>query len=160
MLVPAEDVAGWPRRCSSWSSDEERRRALGAAAVESARRYDPAVVGEDWDSLIDELRPAATLTRRERCERRCHRAAACGRRRAVPPVPGSTAVLVATAAARRRRPRGAAARGRATTLLARLVAQLASLGVARLHVLTRPAWADAVRAAADGAELHAGDVGR
>ena len=28
-----------------------------AAAVESARRYDPAVVGKDWASLLDELAP-------------------------------------------------------------------------------------------------------
>ena len=78
-------------------------------------------------------------------------------RRAVPPVPGSSAVLVATAALADGSP-AALQPWEGETLLARLVAQFASLGIARLHVLTRPAWADAVRAAADGAELHAGDV--
>ena len=77
-------------------------------------------------------------------------------RRAVPPVPGSSAVLVATAALADGSPAALQA-WEGETLLSRLVAQFASLGIARLHVLTRPAWADAVRAAADGAELHAGE---
>ncbi len=77
-------------------------------------------------------------------------------RRAVPPVPGSSAVLVATAALADGSPASLQA-WEGETLLARLVAQFASLGIAQLHVLTRPAWADAVRAAADGAQLHAGD---
>ena len=33
--------------------DEERRRALGAAALETARRYDPETVGADWAALDD-----------------------------------------------------------------------------------------------------------
>ena len=77
-------------------------------------------------------------------------------RRAVPPVPGSSAVLVATAALADGAP-AALQPWEGETLLSRLVAQLSSLGIARLHVLTRPAWADAIRAAADGAELHAGE---
>src|SRR3954469_19196158 len=77
-------------------------------------------------------------------------------RRAVPPVPGSSAVLVATAALAGGGPAALQA-WEGETLLSRLVAQLSSLGIARLHVLTRPAWADAIRAAADGAELHAGE---
>src|SRR3954451_7689110 len=76
-------------------------------------------------------------------------------RRAVPPVPGSSAVLVATAALAGGGPAALQA-WEGETLLSRLVAQLSSPGIARLHVLPRPAWADAVRAAADGAELHAG----
>ncbi len=77
-------------------------------------------------------------------------------RRAVPPVPGSSAVLVATAALADGHP-AALQEWEGETLLARLAAQFSSLGIAQLHVLTRPAWADAVRAAADGAELHAGE---
>jgi CDP-alcohol phosphatidyltransferase/Family of unknown function (DUF5941) len=77
-------------------------------------------------------------------------------RRAVPPVPGSSAVLVATAALADGAP-AALQEWEGETLLSRLVAQLSSLGIARLHVLTRPAWADAMRATADGAELHAGE---
>ena len=57
VLVPAGDVGALSRALLEMVGDEERRRALGAAAVESARRYDPAVVGKDWVSLIDELAP-------------------------------------------------------------------------------------------------------
>ena len=57
VLVPDGDVAALSRALLDVVGDEERRRALGAAAVESARRYDPAVVGKDWVSLIDELAP-------------------------------------------------------------------------------------------------------
>ena len=77
-------------------------------------------------------------------------------RRAVPPVRGSSAVLVATAALADGAPAALQA-WEGETLLSRLAAQFASLGIARLHVLTRPAWADAVRAAAESAELHAGE---
>ena len=57
VLVPNGDVAALSRALLDVVGDEERRRALGAAAVQSARRYDPAVVGKDWVSLIDELAP-------------------------------------------------------------------------------------------------------
>src|SRR3954470_17207131 len=77
-------------------------------------------------------------------------------RRAVPPVPGSSAVLVATAALAGGGP-AALQEWEGETLLARLVAQLSSLGIARLHVLTRPAWADAMRAPAEAPERPAGE---
>ncbi len=75
-------------------------------------------------------------------------------RRAVPVSPGSSAVLVATAAAAD----GSAAAlqpWEGETLLARLAGQFAGLGIERVHVLTRPAWArgdrrDARRAGARG----------
>jgi hypothetical protein len=76
-------------------------------------------------------------------------------RRAAPVAPGSSAVLVATAAAAD----GSAAalqRWQDTTLVARLAAQLGSLGMERVHVLTRPAWAEAIGAAAD-VQVHAGE---
>ena len=57
VLVPDGDVAALSRALLDVVGDEERRRALGAAALESARRYDPAAVGKDWVSLIDELAP-------------------------------------------------------------------------------------------------------
>jgi phosphatidylglycerophosphate synthase len=41
------------------------------------------------------------------------------------------------------------------TVLSRLVAQLDSLGVPAMHVITRPEWEDAVRRAVPGAEVHA-----
>jgi glycosyltransferase involved in cell wall biosynthesis len=57
VLVPPGDVGALSRALLAVVEDEERRRALGAAALETARRYDPAVVGKDWLSLIDELAP-------------------------------------------------------------------------------------------------------
>src|SRR3954471_17798428 len=57
VLVPDGDVPALSRALLDVVGDEERRRGLGAAAVESARRYDPAVVGKDWVSLIDALSP-------------------------------------------------------------------------------------------------------
>jgi hypothetical protein len=82
-----------------------------------------------------------------------HRSVA-GRRRS-PVAPGSSAVLVATSAAEGG---GAAALQpwADTTLLARLVDQFTSLGIERVHVLTRPAWAAAVGESAS-VEVHAGE---
>ena len=57
VLVPGRRRRALSRALLDVVGDEERRRALGAAAVESARRYDPAAVGKDWVSLIDELAP-------------------------------------------------------------------------------------------------------
>ena len=57
MLVPAGDVAALSRALLAVVGDEERRRSLGEAALETARRYDPAAVGKDWVTLIDELAP-------------------------------------------------------------------------------------------------------
>jgi len=77
-----------------------------------------------------------------------------GRRRS-PVARGSSAVLVATSAAEGG---GAAALQpwEDTTLLARLVDQFTSLGIERVHVLTRPAWAARVGESA-AAEVHAGE---
>jgi len=55
-------------------------------------------------------------------------------------------VLVATAALADGAPAALQA-WEGETLLSRLAAQFASLGIARLHVLTRTVWAEAVRAA-------------
>ena len=57
VLVPAGDVGALSRALLEVVEDEERRRALGAAAVESARRYDPATVGAGWAALLDDLAP-------------------------------------------------------------------------------------------------------
>ena len=57
VLVPPEDVAALSRALLETVGDEERRRALGAAALQTARRYDPATVGKSWVTLIDELAP-------------------------------------------------------------------------------------------------------
>ena len=57
VLVPAGDVDALSRALLEVVGDEEQRRALGTAAVESARRYDPATVGAGWAALLDDLAP-------------------------------------------------------------------------------------------------------
>ena len=75
-------------------------------------------------------------------------------RRAVPVSPGSAVVLMATAVAADGRA-AALQRWEGETLLARLAGQFTSLGIERVHVVTRAGWAEAVAAAAD-VEVHAG----
>src|SRR4051794_40661776 len=67
------------------------------------------------------------------------------RRTGAPLVRGSTAVLVATAAADGGGPAALQA-FEGEPVVGRLAAQLASLGIERIHVLPRPAWASAVGA--------------
>ena len=55
VLVPPGDIDALSRALLGVVEDEERRRALGAAALESARRYDPATVGAGWVALLDDL---------------------------------------------------------------------------------------------------------
>jgi glycosyltransferase involved in cell wall biosynthesis len=57
VLVPPGDVPALSRALLDVVGDEEKRRALGAAALETARRYDPAAVGKSWVTLMDELAP-------------------------------------------------------------------------------------------------------
>ena len=57
VLVPAGDVDALSRALLGVVEDEELRSALGAAALESARRYDPGAVGAGWAALVDELAP-------------------------------------------------------------------------------------------------------
>jgi phosphatidylglycerophosphate synthase len=72
---------------------------------------------------------------------------------------GPFAVVLATAPARDGDGPAALLRWESGTILDRLLGQLASLGVTRLAVLTRPAWRRDVAAAAPGAEvLESGDA--
>jgi glycosyltransferase involved in cell wall biosynthesis len=57
VLVPPGDVGALSRALLEVVGDEEKRRALGAAGLETARRYDPAAVGKGWVTLLDELSP-------------------------------------------------------------------------------------------------------
>jgi glycosyltransferase involved in cell wall biosynthesis len=55
VLVPAEDVAALAGALGKLMADPERRRAYGAAALESARAYEPAAIAARWEALLDEL---------------------------------------------------------------------------------------------------------
>jgi glycosyltransferase involved in cell wall biosynthesis len=55
VLVPAGDVGALSRALLDVIGDEERRRALGVAALATARRYDPETVGAAWVALLDDL---------------------------------------------------------------------------------------------------------
>jgi glycosyltransferase involved in cell wall biosynthesis len=52
LLVPELDVAGLGAAITGLAGDRERRAALGAAAVESAQRYDREAIGRRWDALL------------------------------------------------------------------------------------------------------------
>jgi glycosyltransferase involved in cell wall biosynthesis len=55
VLVPELDVAAMGRAISELASDREQRARLGAAAIETAKRYDREAIGERWDALLSEL---------------------------------------------------------------------------------------------------------
>jgi glycosyltransferase involved in cell wall biosynthesis len=55
VLVPDGDVAALTRALQAMIADRERRARLAAAGRETARRYDPAAVGERWRALLDAL---------------------------------------------------------------------------------------------------------
>ncbi len=52
LLVPNGDVGAFAGALLELIGDEERRRALGAAAVEKARRYGTEAAGERWAALL------------------------------------------------------------------------------------------------------------
>ncbi len=55
VLVAPEDVDALAAALTALIEDPERRRRLGAAARESARRYEAAAVGPRWDALFTHL---------------------------------------------------------------------------------------------------------
>ena len=59
LLVPAEDVAGLARAIREIVEDEELRRRLAAAAVETAHGYTIEAIGPLWEELFDQLSPEA-----------------------------------------------------------------------------------------------------
>jgi glycosyltransferase involved in cell wall biosynthesis len=59
LLVPAEDVAGLARAIREIVEDEELRRRLAAAAVETAQGYTIEAIGPLWEELFDQLSPEA-----------------------------------------------------------------------------------------------------
>jgi glycosyltransferase involved in cell wall biosynthesis len=55
LLVGELDVPALGRALTELAGDEERRRAYGRAAVETARRYDREAIGAQWDALLSSL---------------------------------------------------------------------------------------------------------
>ena len=55
LLVPPEDTAALAEALDGMMADPERRRAYGAAALETARAYDPAAIAARWEALLAEL---------------------------------------------------------------------------------------------------------
>jgi glycosyltransferase involved in cell wall biosynthesis len=54
-LVPPGDVPGMTAALEALMTDRALRRAYGAAALETARGYDPAAIGARWEALLDAL---------------------------------------------------------------------------------------------------------
>ena len=55
VLVPELDIAALGAAVSELAGDRERRARLGAAAIETAKRYDREAIGERWDALLASL---------------------------------------------------------------------------------------------------------
>jgi glycosyltransferase involved in cell wall biosynthesis len=55
LLVPPEDVGALAAALGELMADPERRRAYGAAALETARAYEPAAIAARWEELLAEL---------------------------------------------------------------------------------------------------------
>jgi glycosyltransferase involved in cell wall biosynthesis len=56
VLVPALDEDALAEAITALAGDRDRRAQLGAAALETARRYDRGAVGARWDALLGALR--------------------------------------------------------------------------------------------------------
>jgi glycosyltransferase involved in cell wall biosynthesis len=52
VLVPPEDVDALAAALSDLLADPARRRAYAGAAVQTARAYEPASIGEQWRALL------------------------------------------------------------------------------------------------------------
>ena len=58
LLVPPKDVNGLASALADLIEDRDRRRAMGAAAFESSRRYFMPAVCDSWERLFGELNAA------------------------------------------------------------------------------------------------------
>ena len=59
LIVPPEDVAALSRRTIELIEDDALRRRLGAAARQTAERYEPSVIGREWDALLTAMEEPA-----------------------------------------------------------------------------------------------------
>ena len=66
LLVPPEDTAALAEALDGMMADPERRRAYGAAALETARAYDPAAIAARWEALLAELQAGCDRPGRRR----------------------------------------------------------------------------------------------
>jgi glycosyltransferase involved in cell wall biosynthesis len=55
LLVPAEDIGALAAALNELIEDPGRRRAMGAAAFETSRRYFMPVVRDAWEDFLAEL---------------------------------------------------------------------------------------------------------
>jgi glycosyltransferase involved in cell wall biosynthesis len=70
LLVPAEDAASLARAMAELMSDAPRRRRLGAAARQSARRFDLNQVMPAWETLLEDVLQEQLSQRRKDAKRR------------------------------------------------------------------------------------------
>jgi glycosyltransferase involved in cell wall biosynthesis len=57
-VVPEEDTAALAKAMSGLMADADRRKAYGAAALETAALYDAAQIAGRWEERIEELSAA------------------------------------------------------------------------------------------------------
>ena len=55
ILVRAEDIGGLSRGIDEMISDEDLRRRIAAAAVETAQQYTMEAIGPRWTALFEKL---------------------------------------------------------------------------------------------------------
>jgi glycosyltransferase involved in cell wall biosynthesis len=55
LLVPAEDVGAFTAALRELLADPEKRRTMGAAALETAAAYAPDAIGARWRALLEDL---------------------------------------------------------------------------------------------------------
>jgi glycosyltransferase involved in cell wall biosynthesis len=55
LLVPNRDVEAFASALLRLIDDEPLRRRMGTAALQTASRYRPEIIGEEWERLLDGL---------------------------------------------------------------------------------------------------------
>ena len=63
LLVPHQDVEALSRAIRELVEDDELRRGMAAAAVETAQQYTIEAIGPQWEALLEQLSPASRTSR-------------------------------------------------------------------------------------------------